>query len=80
MSFTQHTITDSRALLRDLAFVRQRSHASDDEERGSGIRSLAAPARRADGTVASAISIAGQIFRITIDILPRYREWLLGVT
>jgi IclR family acetate operon transcriptional repressor len=77
---THRTITDPDALLRHLDLVRQQGYAVDDEERGIGIRCVAAPVRRADGRVIGGISVAGPIFHMTEDVLPRYRQWLLEAT
>lgn len=77
---THRTLTDPDALLRHLEMVRRQGFAVDDEERGIGIRCIAAPVRRADGRVIGAISVAGPIFHMTEDVLPRYREWLLDAT
>ena len=77
---THRTLTDPDALLRHLDVVRRQGYAVDDEERGIGIRCVAAPVRRADGRAIGAISVAGPIFHMTEDVLPRYRQWLLDAT
>ena len=77
---THRTITDPDALQRHLALVRTQGYAVDDEERGIGIRCVAAPIRRADGRAIGAMSVAGPIFHMTEDVFPRYRAWLLEAT
>ncbi len=77
---THRTLTAPDALLRHLDVVRRQGYAVDDEERGIGIRCIAAPVRRADGRTIGAISVAGPIFHMTEDVLPRYRQWLLEAT
>jgi DNA-binding IclR family transcriptional regulator len=66
-----NTIVDSKALQRELALVRARSYAEDDEESEVGLRSVAAPIRNDSGAVIAAISIAGPVHRMT-------RKTLLG--
>jgi len=68
---TPRTIVDARALRRELATVRTRSYAVDDEESEIGLRSIAAPIRIYSGNVVAAISIAGPVHRMA-------RKALLG--
>lgn len=77
---THRTITDPEALLRHLGRVRAQGYADDDEERGIGIRCVAAPIRRGDGRAIAALSIAGPIFHVTEDLVPTFRAWLLAAT
>ncbi len=74
---THRTIVDPAALEFHLDGVRARGFAIDDEERGIGIRCVAAPIRRADGRVLAAMSVAGPIFHMTEEALPPVREHLL---
>jgi DNA-binding IclR family transcriptional regulator len=62
---TEATITDRQALKAELAAVRRRGYAVDDEEFMEGVRCVAVPVRRAGGEVVGAISIAGPAFRLT---------------
>jgi len=66
-----NTIVDGKALQRELAQVRMRNYAVDDEESEVGLRSIAAPIRNDAGQVIAAISIAGPVHRMT-------RKMLLG--
>jgi IclR family transcriptional regulator, KDG regulon repressor len=64
-----NTITDAKILLRELALVRARDYAIDDEESEIGLRSVAAPVRSYSGNVLAAISIAGPVHRMTKKML-----------
>ncbi len=68
---TPNTIVDAKALRRELAAVRARNYAVDDEESEIGLRSIAAPIRIYSGSVVAAISIAGPVHRMA-------RKSLLG--
>src|SRR6267378_3733611 len=61
---TPNTITDPKALRRELATVRARNYAVDDEESEIGLRAIAAPVRIYSGNVVAAISIAGPVHRM----------------
>jgi DNA-binding IclR family transcriptional regulator len=66
-----NTLVDAKALQRELAAIRARSYAIDDEESEIGLRSIAAAIRNDSGNVIAAISIAGPVHRMT-------RKMLLG--
>lgn len=68
---TPQTITDSEELFDELAEVRERGYAYDQQERLSGLRCIAAPVTMQDGDVAGAISVAGPTSRMQGE---RYRE------
>ena len=61
--FTPSTITDREALRAELALVRERGYALDNEEIELGLRCVAAPVRDATGRVVAAVSISGPKFR-----------------
>jgi DNA-binding IclR family transcriptional regulator len=63
--FTRHTITERRALLEQLALVRRRGFAMDDEEFMEGVRCVAVPVGYGPAGVAHAVSLAGPAFRWT---------------
>ena len=63
-SHTRHTITTSPALRVELAKVRKRGYAIDDEEVEDGLRCIGAPVRDYKGDVVAAIGIAGPVFRV----------------
>lgn len=56
---TENTITDRETLFEELADIRDRGVAFDDEERLAGLRCVAAPILDRNGTVKGAISVAG---------------------
>ncbi|WP_459193004.1 IclR family transcriptional regulator [Halosimplex sp. J119] len=56
---TENTIGDEDVLREELAEIRDRGYATDDEERLEGIRCIGAPIRTDDHTVVGAVSITG---------------------
>jgi DNA-binding IclR family transcriptional regulator len=75
---THRTLFEPDALKSHLARVRDQGHALDDEERGIGIRCVAAPIRDADGRVVAGVSVAGAIFHMTDDTVAEYRARVLS--
>src|SRR5258705_153274 len=63
--YTEHTITEGAALIEELATVRQKGYAIDDEEIEVGLRCVAAPIRDHTGQVTAAISVAAPVQRMT---------------
>lgn len=63
--FTENTITAPAALLDELASIRQKGYAVDDEEMEAGLRCVAAPIRDHTGRVTAAISVAAPVQRMT---------------
>lgn len=73
LPLTGHTVRTHRtveSLLEDLAEVRQRGYAIDDEEHHVGIRCVAAPIRDVYGTTIASIGISGPETRMTLARLP----------
>lgn len=68
--FTERTITDRAALLEVLADVRERGWALNDGERLDGVRTMAAPVLRHDGTAAGAVAVQGPSSRLTDERIP----------
>jgi DNA-binding IclR family transcriptional regulator len=68
--FTVHTIATPVALRLELAKVRDRGFAVDDEEFEEGLRCVAAPIFNHTGLVIASVSVAGPVFRITKKRLP----------
>lgn len=62
---TPNTITEAPRLLEELASIRQKGYAIDDEEIESGLRCVAAPIRDHSGRVVAAISVAAPVQRMT---------------
>ncbi len=61
---TPRTATDVATLERDLASVRRRGFALDDEEHEPGVRCLAAPVRDVEGTVVASLGISAPRLRL----------------
>jgi IclR family acetate operon transcriptional repressor len=72
---TPHTIIDTAALLRDLATVRRRGYAIDDEEDNEGVFCVGAAVLDHAGDCLGAISVTG----LKLD-LPAWRIEQLGET
>jgi IclR family transcriptional regulator, acetate operon repressor len=62
--FTALTRTDVPALLADLAEIRARGFAIDDQERTDGMRCIAAPIFNAHAEPVAGISVSGPAFRV----------------
>jgi IclR family transcriptional regulator, KDG regulon repressor len=75
---TPNTLTDAKALRRELALVRARGYAVDDEESEAGLRSIAAPIRNHPGNVVASISLAGPAQRMTRKVLLAWARDVVG--
>jgi IclR family transcriptional regulator, KDG regulon repressor len=62
---TPKTITTPVLLRRELATIRERGYAIDDEEIEKGLRCIGAPVRDHSGRVVASLSVAGPAFRLT---------------
>jgi DNA-binding IclR family transcriptional regulator len=75
---TPHTLTDLAALEEDLAGIRGRGYATDDEEHEPGVACVATPVLDASGQPLAAISVTGPAPRIlhagTSELARRLRE------
>jgi DNA-binding IclR family transcriptional regulator len=71
-SFTRRTLADASAVRRDLEQIESRRVAYDDEEFSVGVRCLAVPIFKHDGSVATAIGLPGPSPRVTDE---RLKEW-----
>lgn len=69
--YTPNTLTSRAALNAELQRARRRGFAIDDEEIESGLRCVGAPIRNYKGHVIAAISVAGPVFRLTKQRLPK---------
>lgn len=69
-AFTRNTITDRERLLAELALVRERGYAVDNEEFEEGLRCIGAAVRNGAGLPIAAIGIAGPTFRVGGKVLP----------
>ena len=71
-ALTSKTITKPQQLREELAQVRTRGYAIDDEELEVGLRAAAAPIRDHRGAVIAAISVAGPVQRVSKRALQSY--------
>jgi IclR family pca regulon transcriptional regulator len=76
--FTKRTVTDPEKLRGILAQVRKQGYALVDEELEIGLRSIAAPIRRGDGSTIAALNVSGATSRVTVeDLRDRFLSPLL---
>lgn len=75
---TPGTITNPGAFRLELAAVRARGYALEDEEIEAGLRSIAGAVRNYSGQVIAAIGIAGPAHRMTKKVLLSYASDLVG--
>lgn len=64
-AYTPHTIVDADALHQELALIRERGYAVDNEEYDEGLRCIGAPVRDHTGRVVAALGIGGPVTRVT---------------
>lgn len=69
-SYTPRTITDAKLLETELAGVRVKGYAVDDEEIEIGLRGIAAPIRDHAGVVIASIGFAAPAQRLTRKLIP----------
>ncbi len=67
--FTPMTLADAPALIEDLARIRRRGYALDNEERTPGMRCIAAPIFDLAGEAAAGISVSGPTLRMSDERL-----------
>lgn len=72
--FTENTITDFPTLKKELAKIRERGYALDNEELYYGIRCVAAPVYNHHRRVVGAVSISGTTARITKERIPELAQ------
>jgi IclR family acetate operon transcriptional repressor len=68
---TEHTLTSLGRLRQDLAQVRERGFAFDDEENEEGARCIAAPIVNHAGQAMAAVSLASPAGRMPDRLLPK---------
>jgi IclR family acetate operon transcriptional repressor len=73
-SFTAKTTTDTSRFLAEMAAIRERGYAVDDEERDLGVRCIAAPVQDERGDVVAAVAIAGPAVRMPLERLGELSE------
>jgi len=69
---TPYTLTEQEALRADLVRVRSLGYSENINEAESGVASVAAPIRDADGRVVAAVSAAGPVQRLDGESLARH--------
>jgi DNA-binding IclR family transcriptional regulator len=74
---TENTITSPSQLRKELAFIRRRGYAVDEEEYAVGVRAVAAPVSDIDGNVVAEISMPGPSSRLTPDRVPGIAQALI---
>jgi DNA-binding IclR family transcriptional regulator len=68
---TRNTIDNARALRAELARIRRRQFSLNDEEVEEGVRCVAAPVFDFKGRAIATISVAGPVFRMTRERIPK---------
>jgi DNA-binding IclR family transcriptional regulator len=76
---THRTIITPAALRTELAHVRRRGFAVDDEEIEEGLRCIGSPIRNYTGEVIASLSIAGPVFRIRKSRVPELARAVMAV-
>ena len=69
--YTAHTITTAAALEAELAAIRKRGYAVDNEEMEDGVRCLAIPVFDRRNECVGALSVSGPTTRMTLDRVER---------
>lgn len=75
--YTDHTVTDTAALVAQLEKVREAGYAFTYEEDEVGLAALAAPIRGLDGEVVATVAISGPSFRMNETTFPDLAEQVL---
>jgi IclR family acetate operon transcriptional repressor len=57
--------------MEELAIIRQRGYAIDDEEHAAGVRCVAAPIMSATGEIVAAFGVSGTASQIDDEYLPK---------
>lgn len=78
VQFTPKTITTFSALEQDIALIRQRGYAIDDEEHEVGVRCIAAPILDFSGTPVAAISLSAPSARLRDEEIEKYAPMVLS--
>lgn len=74
LRYTPKTLTRRADLDRELASIRKKGYAIDNEEHETGVRCVAAPVRDNKGKVCAAVSVSVPTVRLPDRELPRYRD------
>lgn len=63
-AYTSHTLTSADALCEELAKIRKRDYATDDEEAEKGVACIGAGIRDADGRLVAGLSVSAPVDRL----------------
>lgn len=77
-AYTANSITTPEALQAELAAIRSRGYAVDDEEIEVGLRCVAAPIRNHGGEVIAAISVAAPVQRMSKKVMQTCVPTVIG--
>lgn len=75
--FTEHTLADANALIREVQEIRQQGFAEDREEHEVGIRCVAAPLTTAQHQLRGGISVTVPVFRLQAGQLEQWQQWVM---
>ena len=75
--YTDRTVVDRDRLLAELAVIRERGYAVNDQGRFEGVVGVAAPLIGRDGLARAAVGVQGPTSRLTADKLPRVADEVL---
>jgi len=76
--YTPHTITDAAQLDAELALIRERGYAIDNEEYDEGLRCIGAPVWDHSGRVVAAMGIGGPVTRVTPERVDHLAEMVMA--
>lgn len=76
---TEKTITTEQALETELADIRNKGYALDDEENESGVRCIASPVFDTVGIIVAAIGISGPTVRVTDETIEPLTQIVINV-
>ena len=74
LRYTPKTLTRRATLDRELASIREKGYAIDNEEHETGVRCVAAPVWDNKGVVCAAVSVSVPTVRCPDKEIPRYRD------
>ena len=77
---TSLTITDVKALEKDLTSIREKGYAISKGEREPDAFSVTAPVLDASGSAVASLSISGPNFRLTDQKMKKYITWVLAAS
>jgi IclR family pca regulon transcriptional regulator len=69
--YTEHTITDRKALAAELEAIRRQGYAIVDQELELGLRSCAVPVKGPDGRIIAALNVGVHASRADAAVLER---------